>query len=281
MEKTTVEEQYFHLFSKVIREKLDYKPSGREFIEERGNKAEINGREEYRLGRFGQGLRIVEMVEKRFFKLDGKAVLDICCGFGGHISAIMSREVFCVGCDFVDYNYRKLKNALNNGPSKSSVHFLISDMNFLPLKYKIFDFIFSNGGLEHLPKLDDFLCKVGKILRRDGVAIFGFPVAIKCVLKDPHYKLPFISILPAKFRSLIAEKIFKKKYPWRVFQTFVTFSSFARSCSRQGLSAKPIISDYSRKYQLVQRMPFKGLWLKLIKEFCWDWAVIQHKTCSK
>jgi len=155
-------------------------PEGRQLIEKPSADRDYDARENYRLGRFFDGLKVVDIIKSNYTDLTNKSILDIACGFGGQISAFLASGAFVVGTDFIDYNFHTLQTTLNNGPS-SSVAFVISDMNFLPFKKESFDLIYSNAGIEHLTdfQLKSFLSLIRGMMKKDGLAFLSFSVALQ------------------------------------------------------------------------------------------------------
>ncbi len=66
----------------------------------------------------------------------------------------------------------------------------------LPFDDESFDVVVSNHVVEHVPDQRMHLRELMRVLRPDGVAYLATPN--KLWLRDPHYKLPFISWLPRR-----------------------------------------------------------------------------------
>lgn len=271
-----MEEYYFRAFSGVVKGSLELMPMGRTLVESLGGPEDLWKRASYRLGRYAEGLKVIKILRDYLnFNLEGKAILDLACGFGGHAAAFCTTRTFCIGADFINHGYNDLQRALNAGPSQSMLRFVIADMNSLPFKARTFDLIFSNDGAEHVPNLSGFLRGLGECLKENGILLIRVPVALKEVRKDSHYALPFVSLLPARLKPFVAEKIFHRGYPWKLHQTFNIFSRIKFLCSKHNMNAIPLILKETRKYKLVERLPFKRIWIRLLEEIYWDWIIIR------
>jgi SAM-dependent methyltransferase len=276
-----VEKEVFVSFKRVIEDFVEFMPSGRKVVKSPGSDEELLMRESYRLFRYIEGLKLIAFIEEGLgIHLEGKMVGDFACGFGGLVAALSTRDVCCTGCDFIDYNFGELGRALNATSCQSSANFVVADMKLLPFKNGSFDAIFVNQGIEHLPNLQRFFTAIHRLLNANGVAVLGLIVGMKEIKSDSYYGLPFVSMLPARLRTVIGERIFGRKYPWRVHQTFWCFSLIKAACSNQGLKAVPIVFEETRKLRLIQKLPFKTFWLGLLKEFYWDITLIQKTRLS-
>lgn len=92
--------------------------------------------------------------------------------------------------------------------------FVLVDSAKLPFADATFDIVVSNHVVEHIPDQSTHLQELMRVLRPGGVAYLATPN--KLWLRDPHYRLPFISWLP---RSASARylKLFKPEKTWDIF----------------------------------------------------------------
>lgn len=107
----------------------------------------------------------------RTFDLDKKAVLDIGCSFGDFLIHFGGNSTgITISKEEVDYGKKKgLDIRYGNVESDDFV-----------LKER-FDVIFANNLFEHLYSPHNFLCKIKKYLKDDGILILGVPCVPKIV----------------------------------------------------------------------------------------------------
>ena len=273
-----VETETFERFAETVEEFLPRLPSGQGLITKIGAENDLESRRRYRLSRYQEGLDVIRAIERDYFPLEGKTVLDIACGFGGQLAAFATRPVHCVGVDFINFHFPRLREVLNQGAAGARVDILIGDMNALPFQPESFDLVFSNAGLEHLTnqQVRAFLGALRHLLKPGGVAVLGLTVAVRGLNRDPYYGLPLISVLPAGLKRLVAEGLFRRTYPWPLRKTFLSFSAFRRQCTRQGLQARSFLFPESNKVQKASRWPFPRLWFRLMQEVYWDYVIVRR-----
>lgn len=121
----------------------------------------------------------------RTFGLDKKTVLDIGCSFGEFLINFGKNSVgITIAEDEVEYG-RKKGLDIRQGNIESD-DFILNEK---------FDVIFSNNLFEHLYSPHNFLCKIKKYLKPNGMLILGVP----CIPK-------IVSLLRTnKFRGSLAE----------------------------------------------------------------------------
>lgn len=74
-------------------------------------------------------------------------------------------------------------------------HFLCADGSRLPFTDQFFDIVVFNHIYEHVVDADAVMAEINRVLTPDGVAYFAF--GNKRQVMEPHYRLPFLSWLPA------------------------------------------------------------------------------------
>lgn len=90
---------------------------------------------------------------------------------------------------------------------------LVSDTK-LPFPDASFDIVVSNHVVEHIPDQSGHLSELMRVLRPGGVAYLATPN--KLWLRDPHYRLPFISWLPRQASARYL-KLFKPDKVWDIY----------------------------------------------------------------
>lgn len=113
----------------------------------------------------------------------------------------VSKNVF--GVDVVDeriskesHTYKKVKNT------------------DLPFKDNYFDIVISNQIIEHIKDKNNHINEIYRVLKKDGVCYLATPN--KYYFLEPHYRLPFLSILPRKFANIYLN-LFRKIREYDVY----------------------------------------------------------------
>ena len=117
-------------------------------------------------------------------------ILDIGTGAGVISSELgkTAKEVYSI--DVVDERI-----------SKKNYKFLrINPDKKLPFKENFFDIIISNHVIEHVNNAGFHLDEINRILKKDGICYLATPN--KFFIIEPHYKLPFLSIMPKNLANL-------------------------------------------------------------------------------
>ncbi len=117
-------------------------------------------------------------------------VLDLGGGLGG-TSKVFSDSNFLVS---YDVDLFRLKNQDKAGQE----YYLINgDALKIPFKKNIFDIIILQDVIEHLPENNNLPETLSKMLKDDGVIFMSTPNKFSClnILSDPHWGMPFVSLL--------------------------------------------------------------------------------------
>src|ERR1035437_7725878 len=130
-------------------------------------------------------------------KLKQCKVLEVGC-FTGEISILLAENFMKYTAIDIDENAIQLalkKNILEN---LSFIH-----MNAEAIKFNEseFDIVICSHVYEHVPNPSVLMNEIFRVLKPDGICYFA--AGNRLCLIEPHYKLPFLSILP---------KIFAHKY---------------------------------------------------------------------
>jgi SAM-dependent methyltransferase len=93
-------------------------------------------------------------------------------------------------------------DVVDNRPVKDGYRFVKVGGVSLPFKNSIFDVIITNHVIEHVgvdSAQHEHLMELHRVLSQDGIGYLAVPN--RWMLKEPHYRLPFLSWLPRRFRS--------------------------------------------------------------------------------
>lgn len=182
---------------------------------------------------------------KKYMALQGKLVVDLGCGSGLDAVDLAEEGAFVTGLDVSDgrleFNIELMKE------KNVSYNLVNGDVCNLPFEPSSFDIVICKHLIEHLPEPEIRIANFLKLLKNDGILYIDYPnkYAIKQILSDDHYKLPFVVLLPRFLAQFIVTKIFRyeKKYSTNVFLSPFFFRKVAEKLGKEHICIYPDI-DY-------------------------------------
>jgi SAM-dependent methyltransferase len=126
--------------------------------------------------------------------LEGEAILDVGCGNG-----VIAREL--AGAVGSTGSVTAVDVADQRTTSEGYTFQLVSDTT-LPFADRTFGIVVTNHCIEHVGSRSDqlnHLAEIRRVLRDDGICYLALPS--RWALLEAHFRLPFLSWLPASFRS--------------------------------------------------------------------------------
>ena len=142
-------------------------------------------------------------VLKEHKTLSKSVLLDIGTGSGHIIALIAKKTRKAVSVDLYDERIEKRGYEFKKVPSEK-----------LPFKDNAFDIAISNHVLEHVPNQALHLSEIHRVLKKGGILYLATPN--RWWIMDPHYKLPFITWLPANLAARYLRWA-KKKDNWDIY----------------------------------------------------------------
>jgi SAM-dependent methyltransferase len=242
--------------------------------------------------------KFVHSILNQQIKTKNLSVLDLGSGEGG-TSKVFSENNFVVSFDLSLIRLQRQKGFVISSESSSEKSLTNNKNGFLssfemtepelvngtalqlPFSNHSFDLIIIQDVIEHLNDVNDFYSEVKRILKSNGTLYLSTPnkLSVFNFIADPHFGLPFISIL--KRESI-------KKYFLKHFRK----EDYNRKDIAQLLSLNELIKLFNKDYEISLHTKFsvqelfngnKGIvWsvfhLKLI-DFCksikFDWLIIK------
>lgn len=149
--------------------------------------------------------RKVLAVVKDYIKADlnTSAVLDLGCSTGIITSIIALEAGFVVGSD-IDRDAILFAHCSFNS---LNTEFIIGDAMLFGFQDETFDVVICAHVYEHVPDARRMMKEIHRILKRGGVCYFAAGNRIQFL--EPHYRLPFLSILPKPIAHIYL-RIFRK-----------------------------------------------------------------------
>ncbi|MCU0575137.1 MAG: class I SAM-dependent methyltransferase [Syntrophobacteraceae bacterium] len=125
-------------------------------------------------------------------RVDELHTLDLGCSTGiitGHISRAFR---ITIG---VDIDVEALKYAAANRPGQvETTWFLASDAMAVPFGNNAFDVVICAHVYEHVPDARRMVAEIHRVLKPGGICFFS--AGNRLSFMEPHYRVPFLSILP-------------------------------------------------------------------------------------
>lgn len=123
--------------------------------------------------------------------LNGLLAIDIGCSTGYTVDTLKDAGCEVIG---IDIDVPGVQHAKAQFGDKAT--FMCADGSALPLADQSIDIVVFNHIYEHVVDADAVMDEIRRVLKKDGVAYFGF--ANRFGVMEPHYRLPFLSWLPRK-----------------------------------------------------------------------------------
>jgi ubiquinone/menaquinone biosynthesis C-methylase UbiE len=109
----------------------------------------------------------------------------------------------------VDIDQKAIHYASENYTSKN-LQFVIGDAMQLSFTDNSFDLAICSQVYEHVPNADQMMAEIYRVLKPGGVCYFA--AGNKIMLIEPHYNLPFLSLLPKPLADLYIKASGKGNY---------------------------------------------------------------------
>ena len=133
----------------------------------------------------------------------GLRILDLGSG-GGGTSKTLSEKNYVVSFDLSkDRLQRQVKDHFQK---------VCGDSEFLPFKGKLFDVIVLQDVIEHLQDKERLIDSIHSLLNKNGIIYLSTPnkLSILNVIADPHWGVPFISLLKRESIKKYFLSVFRK-----------------------------------------------------------------------
>jgi 2-polyprenyl-3-methyl-5-hydroxy-6-metoxy-1,4-benzoquinol methylase len=117
-------------------------------------------------------------------------VLDLGCSTGlmTHVLAPHFKHTFGTDIDLHALEYARTAKTCR-------AVFLPSDALSLPFKSEVFDVVICAHVYEHVPDSAKLMAEIHRVLKWEGICFFAAGNRLR--LLEPHYRLPFLSMLPS------------------------------------------------------------------------------------
>jgi 2-polyprenyl-3-methyl-5-hydroxy-6-metoxy-1,4-benzoquinol methylase len=139
-------------------------------------------------------------------RLNHLSLVDLGCstGFISEEYALYFKTVAAVDIDEAAVHFGALKN------KRPNLHYFVMDSQQTAFKSQSFDVVTCTHIYEHVPDSHKLVKEIHRLLRPGGVCYFA--AGNRLTLIEPHYRLPFLSIIPKGTAHLYLQKMGKGSY---------------------------------------------------------------------
>lgn len=139
-------------------------------------------------------------------KLDQLSVLDIGCSSGVVCNTFSKKCHQVIGTDIDE----SAVSFARENYSSAKLHFSIQDGMKLGFVDNFFDTVVCSHVYEHVPDPSQLLAEIHRVLKPGGVCYFAAGNRLKLI--EPHYRLPFLSIIPRPLADLYMRTLRRGSY---------------------------------------------------------------------
>lgn len=174
--------------------------------------------------------RFVRSIIEQNNKIENFTIIDLGSGEGG-TTKVFARDNFVLS---IDLSLIRLQRQNSSDIKFSRIN---GDVANLPVKDRFADLIIVQDVIEHLTDRNSFYKEIIRVLKPDGIVYLSTPNKLSFInlISDPHFGLPFISIL--KRRTI-------KKYFLKYFRK----NDYYRNDIAQLLSLKELITLFAKDF---------------------------------
>jgi SAM-dependent methyltransferase len=217
---------------------------------EEGSLERAEARLQWRISRYDNGERLVELAETLGVDVSRSSVIDIGCAFGGDVLPFAAAGADTCATDLIDHHFAELQQFADDHGLRMRV--LTADAVRLPVRDGIFDMALVLDVLEHVADAEAFAEELARVLRPGGLALITTPARWKCLGRDPHFHAPLLHALPQRLQRPVAVRLLRKSYPYPIYRIYPNVSQVARHFGPAGLTVCPA-TPWSRKMALLER----------------------------
>ena len=188
----------------------------------------------WRTSCYTAGRDLVDFIERDYFPVAGKDVLDVAAGWGGHILAFAERGSRTVAAELNDHMFGQLLRFSTH--QQLDLRTVVANCEKLPFGDAAFDVVLGLELIEHIDSVESFATELARVLKPGGVAILSTPPRLKSFFDgEPHFNLRYLPALPFRLQAIVAKGLFRRRYPFPITRQYLFASSALRPFRKAGL----------------------------------------------
>jgi len=188
-----------------------------------------------------KALTILSILEQHLgAKLHASKVLDVGSSTGfidnilaDHVSSMVGLDIDQKAIRFAQETFKKQNLSFEEGDA-------------LSLKYKdgSFDIVICNHVYEHVVDDEMLLNEISRVLKKQGICFFSAGNSIRLI--EPHYGLPFLSVIPRSLAHFYLKIARRGDYYHEKHRTYWGLTSLVRNFDAKDYTAE--IVNYPARY---------------------------------
>ena len=174
-------------------------------------------------GRAQKANKVLAVLEDYRGNLSSLTALDIGCSTGHTTRVYATRFKTVVG---IDIDEPAIQYAARHSPTPN-LQFHVMNSQHITLPSNSFDVVICNHIYEHVPDATTLLNEIHRLLKPNGICYFS--AGNRLQLMEPHYRLPFLSVIPKPLAHLYLRAFGRGTY---YYETHMTYWALRRLVSR-------------------------------------------------
>lgn len=139
----------------------------------------------------------------------------------------------------IDIDHKAIQYASEHYTT-TNLNFAVGDAMHLSFADNSFDIVICSQVYEHVPDSHKMMLEIHRVLKKGGVCYFA--AGNKIMLLEPHYNLPFLSLLPKSLANLYVKLTNKGSYYYESHLTYWGLKNLTKDFTRIDYTKK-IISE--------------------------------------
>jgi 2-polyprenyl-3-methyl-5-hydroxy-6-metoxy-1,4-benzoquinol methylase len=166
----------------------------------------------------------------------------------------------------IDIDYQAVQHA-HETYRKQNLHFSLADALSLPFSNACFHVVICSHVYEHVPDSGKMLAEIFRVLEPGGICYLA--AGNRIMFKEPHYNLPFLSVLPHSLAHIYLRLTGKGTHYYEKHLSYWGLKSLSKSFRRIDYTHKVVLEP--GKYYTDYMVP-EGSWKSKVARFVLKYA---------
>lgn len=178
-------------------------------------------------------VQYLERFSQNFKKIKNKLIIEIGVGSGYMAIGLAKLGAKVTACDITLKNLVALKKFAESRGLEDNLSFVCCSADSLPFKENVFDYIVINSVLEHIPKEEEAISEIGRVLKKGGGLMITVPVKYRYIFplllplnffhdkRIGHLRRYDSISLKSKFPNFSLKKIYFTGHPFKVIKVII------------------------------------------------------------